>query len=300
MRVGIFTLLFLFCAVSANCVALKKDHGVTEKYIRLSDFFEGVSEDKDQDLIPSPSFGESKHYPHAWVRRLAKNFSLSWVPEHHKGISIYREGAEISHTTIAESIQQYVFGDEMDANSQININYPAAAIVTTPKNVNFVITELKKTGGQNFTATVHLLGSDQYRTVRGTIEKMQEMPVLKNTIQIGGVIRSEDIEIISITSRKVSVQHIQNPELIVGKTVRSYSLKPGQLIRSADVADPIVIKKGNGVQIKIEGDGFEVTTKGRALASGVIGETIQVANIASKKVLDCIIQDSSTVLIEGY
>lgn len=300
MRVGVFTLLFLIGAVNANSVALKKDHSVTERYLRLSDFFEGVSEDKDQELILSPSFGETKHYPHAWVRRLAKNFSLSWAPENHKGISLYREGAEISHKAIAESIRQYALSEELDEDSQINITYPSVAIVTSPENVNFLITEFKKTGGSNFAAKLHLLGNDQHKIVRGTIEKMQEMPVLKNAIQVGGIIRPSDIDVVSFPLRKISAQHIQSPDLIAGKTVRSYSLKPGELIRAADVTDPIAVKKGTSVQIKIESDGFEVTTKGKALASGVIGETIQVANVSSKKVLDCVIKDSSTVLIEGY
>lgn len=300
MRVCVFTLLFLLGTVSADGVALKKDHSVTEKYLKLSDFFDGVPEDKDQDLVPSPSLGETKHYPHAWVRRLAKNFSLSWTPDGHKGISFYRDGVEIPHKAIAESIQQHALSEEIDGNDQINISYPSAPIVTTPENVKFVIAEFKKTGDKSFSATIHLLGNNQSRIVRGTIEKVQEMPVLKNAMQVGGIIRSSDIDVISVPVKKVSGQHIRSPELLIGKTVRSYSLKSGELIRSADIAEPVAVKKGTSVQIKIEGNGFEITTKGRALASGGIGETIQVANVSNKKVLDGVIKDSSTVLIEGY
>lgn len=91
MRYTVLVLLaFLMCVanLSATTVALKDNHDVYREFLTLADFFNGIAPEKDQDILEAPNKGENKHYTHAWIQQLAKNFGLSWNPSHNKGITI--------------------------------------------------------------------------------------------------------------------------------------------------------------------------------------------------------------------
>lgn len=74
------------------------------------------------------------------------------------------------------------------------------------------------------------------------------------------------------------------PELAVGQTSRR-SLRAGEILRSSQLAAPLVIKRGDQVQMVARVEGIEVSMAGEALDPGVLGAVVRVRNTASGQVV---------------
>lgn len=75
-------------------------------------------------------------------------------------------------------------------------------------------------------------------------------------------------------------------------------IKAGAQIRQADLDLPTkkaVVKRNELVMVKIERPGVVVSSQGKALSDGCIGEVIKVRNIESNRIILCKVKDDGTV-----
>ncbi len=72
-----------------------------------------------------------------------------------------------------------------------------------------------------------------------------------------------------------------------------------QPIYQADLGSIPTVRKGNKVTLLYEGKHILLKVRGETLADGVVGESIPVRNLESKKELYGIVQDASTVSVGG-
>ena len=74
--------------------------------------------------------------------------------------------------------------------------------------------------------------------------------------------------------------------------------RPVSLMSGAGVADALE-SKGHKVTLLYEGKHILLKVRGETMADGVVGESIPVRNLESKKELYGIVQDASTVSVGG-
>lgn len=67
---------------------------------------------------------------------------------------------------------------------------------------------------------------------------------------------------------------------IIGMEAR-VALYPGRPILTAHVVPPALIARNQIVELVFEGDGLRITSEGRALDRGAVGERIRVMNLSS-------------------
>lgn len=279
-------------------VALRNDHKVEKEFLMLSDFFDGVPKEKDQEILEAPEHGTSKHYPHTWVRRLAQNFGLYWAPINYKGITLTHQHSLIKRFDIKKAIKEYVSQNHADKTANdmdVILDYPANyeqlnISEDVPKLVNFSWLDNKR-----FIVIFDAKGNDI--KVRGSISKIVYLPVLNKTISPGQIIQKEDIEYTSFPEHKIANNVVQNEEALIGKTLRRRIMNAGDILNINDVVSPIVIKRGDLVTMRVENSSFIITARGKAQGSAAIGETVQVMNLESKRLIDGIVKDSQTVMI---
>jgi flagella basal body P-ring formation protein FlgA len=68
-----------------------------------------------------------------------------------------------------------------------------------------------------------------------------------------------------------------------------------QPLELRDLDKPLVLKRGDSVQIVYDEPGFSVTAKGQANADGGVGDALVVTNVESKKTIQCRVVDARTV-----
>jgi len=79
----------------------------------------------------------------------------------------------------------------------------------------------------------------------------------------------------------------RSAEVVIGMAARR-PLRAGDPVLAHDVAPPIVIKPGDTVEVTYADAGIRLTLQGKALASAAAGDTVNVLNTASKKVIETV------------
>ena len=120
--------------------------------------------------------------------------------------------------------------------------------------------------------------------VSGQVEVYKEVICVKRSLKKGEVLKRDDL---IVTRRPLSRLHgepVTDVESALGMELRR-SLRGGQILRERDLRRPIVVKRGQIVEIIARTSNVLITLKGRAQDSGAKGDVIRVRNATSKKVL---------------
>jgi flagellar basal body P-ring formation protein FlgA len=89
---------------------------------------------------------------------------------------------------------------------------------------------------------------------------------------------------------------VESPRVLAGKTARR-TLLPGEPIPMNAVDDPKLVTRGAQAQILFEEGGLSITGTGIPLQSGTLGETIQVRNVDSGRIITGRVQPDGRVRI---
>jgi flagella basal body P-ring formation protein FlgA len=73
----------------------------------------------------------------------------------------------------------------------------------------------------------------------------------------------------------------------------------GATVREADVQRPELVERNATVTIVYQTAGLNLTLRGRATAGGALGDTIQVQNLQSKKVIDAVVAGPGRVEVKA-
>lgn len=133
-----------------------------------------------------------------------------------------------------------------------------------------------------FIADLAFPGSKESTRVTGRATPIESIPVLKNRVAPGDTISRSDIEWVQVPAGRYGGGYVDKVNELVGQSPRR-PLRTGEPIRSSDLGRPEVVSKNGLVTMVAQGPGLVITTTGRALDAGGVGDVIQVMNIQSKK-----------------
>lgn len=139
-------------------------------------------------------------------------------------------------------------------------------------------------------------GGEKLHTVNGRILRVTMIPTLAKTIRSGEVIKSSDISWTSLPDQQVSRNIVRNKDKLVGMTPRS-QIKEGNPIRLNEIERPVLIKRGSLVKIQFNTAKINLSTLGKALEKGGMGDVIQVKNNASNKLISAIVLGPNQVQV---
>lgn len=146
-----------------------------------------------------------------------------------------------------------------------------------------------------FFAVVGVSGGDLIK-VSGRAQTVEAIPVLKNRVAANQTIDRSDIEWMRVPSGRYGAGYIDRIEDLLGQAPRR-ALAAGAPIRSADVSKPSAISKNALVTMVAQGPGMTLTTTGRALENGSVGDVIAVMNVQSKKTVQATVIAANQVQV---
>jgi flagella basal body P-ring formation protein FlgA len=76
---------------------------------------------------------------------------------------------------------------------------------------------------------------------------------------------------------------LTDPQQAVGKTLGA-NLGPGQPLRQDMLRSPLVVQQGQQVKVQSSGDGFTVSTEGKALNNANDGQVAQVRTASGRTI----------------
>jgi len=80
----------------------------------------------------------------------------------------------------------------------------------------------------------------------------------------------------------------RDPDAVIGLAARR-PLRAGAAVLAHDVAAPVIIKAGEVITVMFEAEGISLSLQGKALASGGVGDLLNVENTASKKTIQAMV-----------
>ena len=301
---AIAALTLTLAAVSADAAQTRDVVTVTGDFVRLGDLFEGIGEKASVAIAHAPPPGGRAVYNATRLASFANSHGIAWRPVSRfdrvvvKRASQIISGEEI-HAALRRELQKrgIAKGSEIEfTNRRTSIHLPIGAPATLAvRNLNYE----RRTG--RFTATVtapadHL--SPASLVVTGRVYKVIEVPVMNRRVPKGEVITADDIDWIRLPATQVRRNIIVDEGRLLGKAPRR-GLRAGQPIRNGDVRAPIVVAKGSLVTIILKTRSMVLTSKGRAIENGAIGDTVKIMNTRSKTVIEALVAGVSRVTVSS-
>ncbi|QIL84897.1 flagellar basal body P-ring formation protein FlgA [Vibrio sp. HDW18] len=98
----------------------------------------------------------------------------------------------------------------------------------------------------------------------------------------GQMIAASDVTVSMVDLLRFRRQGFSNPENVIGAKIKK-NIRLGDVIEQNDVC---IVCRNESVVIRAGKSGMSITTKGTALADGVVGEQIKVKNDKSNRIID--------------
>lgn len=134
-------------------------------------------------------------------------------------------------------------------------------------------------------AQAYILANGKTETVKpisGTYMALIDVPVLTRQLGRNDVIEQGDIAIKSIPDRQLRKDTVTDVAKLIGQSPHAV-ISANRPIRQSEVNSPILIRKGDAVQMSYTNPFMSIKTSGIALQDGAVGEMVRVKNDKSEK-----------------
>ena len=130
----------------------------------------------------------------------------------------------------------------------------------------------------------------------GTATETAEVVLLARNVARGEMLRDTDILVERMPRGEIAQDALTGPRLVVGQAARR-ALRAGMSLRPADLMKPDLVGRNDTVTIVFEVPGITLTARGKALTAGAEGDTVDVLNPQSKRVLQGTVRGPGTIVV---
>lgn len=267
------------------------------------------------DLGIAPVPGKIEYFSkHEIAKILAKEWPHAAIEiASSETISITSRAAKITKETIQEALIQYLndhFSDEDGIRLVANkLQITSNPIVRVGKfSINFPIFEqilqegwidliAKKFEGRQNIDVIYGSIEENYSkkiTVSANISISRLLPVAAHNLLKGRILESKDIMQNWVDIGRGHNRYITTRQDLIGFETKR-NLAVGEAVLSNQVARPIVVKRGQLVNLHMNNNGVIVTGQIRALEKGGYGQIISAEYLNTKKKIRVKIRDSKNV-----
>ena len=206
--------------------------------------------------------------------------------------------ADVANAVTAQLQQQ---GVENKPQASLNAGSPQV-LYSADRALNVAIHGLQiDPQTKRWQAQAYIISNGQTETVKpvsGFYDAMVDVPVLNRQLQARDVIADADLSTRSMPERQLRKDTITDKKLLIGQSPRSI-ISATRAIRANELTAPVVIKKGEGVEMNYSTKYMQIRTTGIALEDGAKGAFIRIKNEKSGKAISARVIDSGKVEVNS-
>ncbi len=295
-----FLVLALLCPAafaSAQTVTIRSAVTVSSDTISLGDVFSGVGDLADVPIAQAPAVGRSLVLDAAWLQDIARTHKFAWrATSRFERVVVERASHAIEHDQILAALSLALARTGAGGGREISFEGRQVSLVVAAADRSKVeIRDLRfDARSERFTA-VAAAGAASV-PLSGLAARMIEVPTVAVRLNRGEVVRAKDLRPTKVRAGGLNADAVTAEGEIVGKAVRR-TVSAGEILRAADLQNPIAIERGALVTMTIQTPFMTLTTQGKALDEGALGDTIRVLNGRSKKIVEAQIARADTVVV---
>lgn len=143
---------------------------------------------------------------------------------------------------------------------------------------------------------VLLRSADAQIRVTGTAQETTEAVVLTRAMGRGEVLRESDVALERRPKGEVQSDAVRDLATAVGMALQ-HTPRAGQVLRSADLTRPPLVKRSEPVMIVYDAPGISLTARGKAEENGSMGDTVNVLNVQSKRVIQGVVTGPGQITV---
>jgi flagella basal body P-ring formation protein FlgA len=138
----------------------------------------------------------------------------------------------------------------------------------------------------NTTIGVRCLGPTTWSVyLSARVTAFAEVVVARRYLPRGTVLTGDTVELASKDVGTLNMGYFSAVSDLSGQVLKR-ALRPGVVVTPGLIAPVMAVRRGERVEIRARAGGLEVTSMGKALADGAVGDWIEVRNMSSKKVIE--------------
>ena len=270
--------LCLVAGASATAATLRPSIEVEAEVVRIGDIWEGAGQRADVAIARAPQPGRRMVLDSRWLTEVAHAYGVAWRPMSRYDRTVVERASQIIDrerivARIAAALNDHGIPADADiqlANGDLRIHLPVDA------EPEFAVRDIdfdQRT--RRFSATLET--SDERVRVAGMVHAVTEVPVLVRGLGRGDLVEEGHLEWRRMRADRLPRDAVLDPERIVGQAARQ-NLRPGAVLRTADLQRPVIVAKGNIVTMVLRSAALTITAQGRAAEDGGDGDVIRVIN----------------------
>lgn len=295
----------LLSPITADAVSLKENSVVTDSTIKLGDLFQDLESDHDRVLGVSPRPGTEMVLNARTLLRIAIALDLPWRPSSSTEYVVLRRAATvIDREHIEDALKAEMSENGVTGNFNLLIANEMSEMILPqdmPATVEISNLDIRHDSGF-FEATLVAPSKDnpvKEMKLNGTIEKLVEIPMLRAPLRKGDIIGQRDFDMVEVRAKDLKHNVVLDPQSLIGLTPRRVVLE-GAPIKIEDLEAPVVVSRGDLINMTFEQGGLTLTARGKALQDGAVGDHIRVVNLASSKMIDAEVSGSKEVIVKSF
>lgn len=278
---------------------------VSGDFVRLGDLFTGLGPAGETVVAYAPAAGESMVFDHRRLEALGAEHGVTWqtVGDAPAQVIVRRVTDSVGQDQIRDALRNALIAQGASPTSEVELSGTVRGVAVPAGAANPVgVSEvaLDSRSGR-FTATVEMPAGDPHATrqrVSGQVFDTLEVPVVVRPINRDGVITDADIDWVKVRADRVQPGTATEIGEVVGMATRR-PLRVGEPLRVRDLARPVLVARNELVTMVLRNDFMTLTTRGRALEDGAIGDTVRIRNERSNKTVLGRVVDARTVVVDG-
>jgi flagella basal body P-ring formation protein FlgA len=292
--------------VTAPIPALKAEVTVANETIRLGDLLENAGEAAAAPVFHAPGLGSSGTIQVHRVIEAARQNGLPYFDT--RGLNevmILRAARTVTladlEQAVAEAATRHLgLGEPADISVRFDRDVRALQVEPDAGAAPRIVRFAYDSHSGRFDGIVEVPGSFELRKhpvrLTGTLVETAEIVVIARNIARGESLRESDVLIERRPRAEIPSDAQSRLASVIGQAARR-ALRTGQPLRPADLMKPDLVTRNDTVTIVFEVPGITLTARGKALASGAEGESIEVLNPHSKRVLHATVSGPGIVTV---
>lgn len=300
MRLIVTLILLVLVSHPVSAMGLRDSAIISDSQIKLGDIFYDLPRDEDRVLGAAPRPGQEMTLNARTLMKIAIALDLPWRPvSAAETIVLKREATVIDYPQIKDVIQTALYDEGVLGDFDISIPTEYQQIILPadqPAKMSITSLEVDKRAN-TFNITIAAPSAENpihHMRVRGRMESMIEVPVLRDNLQNGRVIGENDIEMVRVKDHGLSQNIIIDPKSLIGMTARRI-IVAGRPLQQTDLVAPQMIARGELITMFLDYGGMRLTTQVKALENGAMGDVIRVVNTESNETLQATVTGTRAV-----
>lgn len=276
-------------ADEARTVILKDRLTTLDGVITLGDLFDGAGEAADAMLARAPAPGQRVSLDPAFVRAEAARHGLQWA---NAGavmrITVERAARTVSAADISRLIEEALYVESGQAH-----------LVELSNRTQTLHAPLDSAGGPELVSLEHDARAGLFRAeiapwpgaaperIGGRAQAVSDVPVLARAVARGDVITDDMVRWERMAAGQVRPDTLMRADALIGQEARR-TLRADTPLRALDLQAPVMITRGEIVQLVYQAGGLVLTARARALDNASQGQTARFLNLQSNRTIQAV------------